>query len=51
MLCICSDIDKLINSENTFKKLFFNCFPCDWQQLSSLLEPTAKMKTMEFEQK
>ena len=27
MLCICSNINKLINFENTFKKLLFNHFP------------------------
>ena len=27
MLCICRDINKLINFENTFQKLLFNQFP------------------------
>ena len=57
---ICSNINKLINSQNTFQKRFLIDFPIpsDWQQLSSLLKPTVEWKRkqnenddLKFEQK
>ena len=44
MMCICSENNKLINSE----KYLLKAVPCDWQQL---LKPTVEMKMMEFAQK
>ena len=52
-LCICSNINKLVNFENTFKKLLFNQLPYSlWMTIVIFIDKAHSWKNMtEFERK